>query len=83
VGRDPATLEKTSAILVGLPGGSGRVTKYDDGAIRPLEGSTAELADALRAYAALGLAEVQLVVDPITLESIQALAPVLADLDRG
>lgn len=83
VGRDPATLEKTSAVLVGMAGGSGRVTKYDDGAIRPLEGSTAELADALRAYAALGLAEVQLVVDPITLESIQALAPVLADLDRG
>jgi len=26
---------------------------------------------------------VQLVVDPITIESIRALAPVLAELDRG
>jgi alkanesulfonate monooxygenase SsuD/methylene tetrahydromethanopterin reductase-like flavin-dependent oxidoreductase (luciferase family) len=82
VGRDPATLEKTSAVLVGM-GGSGRVTKYDDGAIAPLEGSVAELAARFRAYAALGLAEIQLVVDPITIESIEALAPVLADLDRG
>jgi alkanesulfonate monooxygenase SsuD/methylene tetrahydromethanopterin reductase-like flavin-dependent oxidoreductase (luciferase family) len=83
VGRDPATLEKTSAVLIGMAGGSGRVTKYDDGAIEPLEGSTSELAAALRRYADLGLAEVQLVVDPITLESIEALAPVLAELDRG
>jgi len=42
-----------------------------------------ELADALRAYAAIGVAEVQLVVDPITQESIEALGPMLAELDRG
>jgi hypothetical protein len=83
VGRDPATLEKTSAVLVGMSGGSGRVTKYDDGDIAPVEGSSAAIAAQLREYADLGLAEVQLVVDPITIESIQALAPVLADLDRG
>jgi hypothetical protein len=52
-------------------------------AIPPLEGSSAQIADGLRAYAELGLAEVQLVVDPITIESIQALGPVLEDLDRG
>ena len=83
VGRDPATLEKTSAVLVGMSGGSGRVTKYDDGDIAPVKGSPAEIAARLREYADLGLAEVQLVVDPITIESIQGLAPVLADLDRG
>ena len=83
VGRDPATLEKTSAVLVAMAGGSGRVTKYDDGDIAPVAGSSAEIAARLREYADLGLAEVQLVVDPITVESIQALAPVLADLDRG
>jgi hypothetical protein len=59
------------------------VTKYDEGAVAPLEGTTAELAARFREYAALGLAEIQLVVDPITIESIQALAPVLTDLDRG
>jgi alkanesulfonate monooxygenase SsuD/methylene tetrahydromethanopterin reductase-like flavin-dependent oxidoreductase (luciferase family) len=82
VGRDPATLERTSAVLVGM-GGSGRVTKYDEGAVAPLEGSPPELAAKLREYAALGLAEIQLVVDPITIESIEALAPVLAELDKG
>ena len=85
VGRDPTTLEKTSAVFVGLPGGTGRLTKYDDNetAPRPLEGSPVAIADGLRAYAALGLAEVQLVVDPITIDSVKALAPVLAELDRG
>jgi len=85
VGRDPGTLEKTSAVLVRLPGGEGRLTKYDESASSapPIEGSTAQIADALRAYAALGLAEVQLIVDPITQESIEQLGAVLADLDRG
>jgi len=85
VGRDPSTLEKTSAVLIGMPGGTGRLTKYDDTqtAPRPLEGSTAAIADGLRAYADLGLAEVQLVVDPITRDSIEALGAVLADLDGG
>ena len=85
VGRDPATLEKTSAVFVGMPGAAGRLTKYDaqEAAAPALEGSPAAIADGLRAYADLGLAEVQLVVDPITIESIHALAPVLAELDRG
>ena len=83
VGRDPATLEKTSAVLVSLPTGSGRTTMYDEGAVAPLTGSTSEIAAGLRAYADLGLAEVQLVVDPITEEAIRALGPVLAELDRG
>ena len=84
VGRDPATLEKTSAVLVRLPGGTGRVmgdTTQKD--VPPVEGSPSEIAARLREYAALGLAEVQLVVDPITIESIEALGPMLAELDRG
>jgi hypothetical protein len=31
----------------------------------------------------VGIGHVQLVVDPITLPSIQALGPVLTELDRG
>jgi probable F420-dependent oxidoreductase len=84
VGRDPATLEKTSAVLVRMPGGTGRVmgdTTQKD--VPPIEGSPSEIAARLREYAALGLAEVQLVVDPITIQSIRALAPVLAELDRA
>jgi probable F420-dependent oxidoreductase len=83
VGRDPATLEKTSAVLVQLPGGRGRVMgDTTQKAVPPVAGSAAEIAARLRDYAALGLAEVQLVVDPITIESIEAFAPVLAELDR-
>jgi probable F420-dependent oxidoreductase len=84
VGRDPRTLEKTSAVLVRMSGGAGRVmgdTSQAD--VPPLEGDAAAIARGLRDYADLGLAEVQLVVDPITIESITALAPVLAALDRG
>jgi alkanesulfonate monooxygenase SsuD/methylene tetrahydromethanopterin reductase-like flavin-dependent oxidoreductase (luciferase family) len=84
VGRDPATLEKTSAVLVRMAGGAGRVMGDTSSATIPaLEGSSSQIADALRAYAELGLAEVQLVVDPITIDSILSLGAVLADLDRG
>ena len=84
VGRDPAEIERTVAVLVRMPGGKGRKSLYSKRAQpEPLQGSPAELADALRAYAAIGVAEVQLVVDPITRESIEALGPMLADLDRG
>ena len=71
-------------MLVRLPGGGGRVqgdTAHDTEP--PVEGSAAEIAAMLRAFAAEGIAHVQLVVDPITLASLEALAPVLEELDRG
>jgi probable F420-dependent oxidoreductase len=84
VGRDPAEVERTAAVLVRLPGGAGRVMgDTTQAAVPPLEGSSTDIANRLREYADLGVAEVQLVVDPITTESIAALAPVLAELDRG
>jgi len=84
VGRDPAEVERTVALLVGLPGGTGRL-QGDAGqaSIPPLAGDPTELAAALRAVAAEGISHVQLVLDPITLDSIRALAPVLVELDRG
>jgi alkanesulfonate monooxygenase SsuD/methylene tetrahydromethanopterin reductase-like flavin-dependent oxidoreductase (luciferase family) len=84
VGRDPNTLEKTSAVQVRLPGGIGRVMgDTSSAAIPALEGSSAQIAAGLREYAELGLAEVQLVVDPITIDTVRALGAVLEDLDRG
>jgi alkanesulfonate monooxygenase SsuD/methylene tetrahydromethanopterin reductase-like flavin-dependent oxidoreductase (luciferase family) len=84
VGRDPAEVERTVAVLVRMPGGSGRV-QGDLAQERrsPHSGEPAELAEALRSYASEGIAHVQLVLDPITLDSIATLAPVLAELDRG
>jgi len=84
VGRDPGEVERTAAVLVRMPGGSGR-TMGDAvaGALPPLTGDAEAIATGLRAYAALGIAEVQLVVDPITLASIEGLARVLEVLDRA
>jgi alkanesulfonate monooxygenase SsuD/methylene tetrahydromethanopterin reductase-like flavin-dependent oxidoreductase (luciferase family) len=83
-GREPAAIERTVAVLVRLPGGRGRVQgETAHGAEPPVEGSPAKIAATLRAFAAEGIAHVQLVLDPITLASIEALAPVLEDLDRG
>ncbi len=84
VGRDPATVERTCAVLVALPGAAGRpaADPADRGA-PPLSGSPAELADALRAFAQAGIAHVQLVLDPNTVAAIEAFAPVLDLLDAG
>ena len=82
VGRDPAAIERTVAVQVRLPGGRGRVQGDGDQPTHPpLEGSPDEMAEVLRAYAAEGIAHVQLVMDPITIGSIEAFAPVLARLD--
>lgn len=82
MGRDPATLEATCAVLVQLPGGGGRqMGDYADTPIDPLRGSPAELADQLRAFATAGASHVQLVVDPITRDSIEWLGEVLVLLD--
>ncbi len=83
-GRDPAAIERTVAVLVRLPDGRGRVQsgRVPD-PVPPVTGTAAEIAATLRAFAAEGIAHVQLVLDPITVASIEALAPVLEDLDRG
>jgi alkanesulfonate monooxygenase SsuD/methylene tetrahydromethanopterin reductase-like flavin-dependent oxidoreductase (luciferase family) len=84
-GRDPADIERTVAVLVQLPGGTGRVMGDTDPrqAVEPLRGTPEEMAAVLRGYAAQGIGHVQLVVDPITEASVEALAPVLEALDRG
>ena len=83
VGRDPAAIERTVAVLVKLPGGTGRVQgSYAEAQPVPLEGSPNAMAEVLRAYARAGIAHVQLVIDPITRGSIEAFAPVLAELER-
>jgi len=84
VGRDPADVERTVAVLVRLPGGTGRVMgDTGQGGVVPLEGPPEVLAAAFRAYAAAGVGHLQLVLDPIASISIEALEPVLAALDRG
>src|SRR5918993_1487186 len=81
VGRDAAAVERTCAVYVGLTGGAGRnviATSNED--VPPLSGSIAELAEAMRQYAAAGISHVQLVLDPITVDAIEEFAPVLEEL---
>ena len=82
-GRDPALVERTVAVLVRMPGGTGRVMgdTAPRMAVPPLQGPPEAIADALRAYAAEGIGHVQLVVDPITEASVAALAPALEALE--
>jgi alkanesulfonate monooxygenase SsuD/methylene tetrahydromethanopterin reductase-like flavin-dependent oxidoreductase (luciferase family) len=84
-GRDPGDIERTVAVHVRMPGGTGRVMgdTSERQAIVPLQGTPEELAEELRAYAREGIGHVQLVVDPITEASVAALAPALELLDRG
>lgn len=84
VGRDPAAVERTVAVLVRLPGGDVRIQGgFSEVPTQPLEGPPDVLAEGLRAYAREGIGAVQLVVDPITVGSIEALGPLLELLDRG
>ena len=48
-----------------------------------MTGSSEELAGVLRDYAAAGISHVQLVLDPITAESVTSMGEVLALLDAG
>jgi probable F420-dependent oxidoreductase len=83
-GRDPAAIERTVAVLVQLPGGTGRIVGDPDRrrAVPPLRGSPEAMAAELMVYAREGIGHVQLVVDPITRGSVEALAPVLEVLDQ-
>ncbi|MCP3976677.1 MAG: LLM class flavin-dependent oxidoreductase [bacterium] len=81
VGRDPAEVVKSVAVMVQLPGGEGRQMGAEVD-VAPISGTTTEIADQILRFAEL-IDHVQLVVDPINLESIEALAPVVAKVHRG
>lgn len=84
VGRDPATLERTVAVLVTMPGAvTRRSGDAADRAEPPISGTPEELAETMRAFARFGISHLQLVLDPNTIASIEAFAPVLDLLDRA
>ena len=78
-GRDPDEVEATAAIYVQLPGGSGRqMGDYTDpNEAAPITGSAQDIAERLRGWADAGASHVQLVVDPITRDSIESLGQML------
>jgi alkanesulfonate monooxygenase SsuD/methylene tetrahydromethanopterin reductase-like flavin-dependent oxidoreductase (luciferase family) len=70
-GRAPGEVEATAAVFVHLPGGVGRLMgePYDDRTPDPV--LVSDLPLHLRAMTEAGAAHVQLVLDPITVESIE------------
>ena len=75
------SVEATAAVLVTLPGGRGRLMgdHYDT---QVTTVTPDDLAEHVRGLAAVGATHLQLVLDPITAESIDVVGEVLADLDR-
>jgi probable F420-dependent oxidoreductase len=81
-GRAPGEVEATAAVLVRLPGGAGRLMGETYAAdVPPVTGSPERIAEQLAAMAAAGASHLQLVVDPITVGSIELLGRALAALD--
>ncbi|MCL1600211.1 MAG: LLM class flavin-dependent oxidoreductase [Actinomycetia bacterium] len=83
--RVPSTLSRSLAVFVRVPGGEsgarqGSPNRKSSAAI---EGDEEMIAEHLAGLAGLGVDEVQLVVDPITSESIEWLGGVLATLDTS
>jgi alkanesulfonate monooxygenase SsuD/methylene tetrahydromethanopterin reductase-like flavin-dependent oxidoreductase (luciferase family) len=78
VGRDPSEVSYTAAVLVEAPGGLGNVERAKRWNDPPaVTGDEDEIARQLEAFGAAGVDELQLVVDPITVESVEWLGGVL------
>jgi alkanesulfonate monooxygenase SsuD/methylene tetrahydromethanopterin reductase-like flavin-dependent oxidoreductase (luciferase family) len=75
------SVEATAAVLVTLPGGRGRLMgeAYD---ARVTTVTPDDLGDHVRALADAGATHLQLVLDPVTAESIETIGAALADLER-
>jgi alkanesulfonate monooxygenase SsuD/methylene tetrahydromethanopterin reductase-like flavin-dependent oxidoreductase (luciferase family) len=78
---DGRTVGATAAVLVTMPGGSGRLMGDGyDANVRAV--GLDDLSSHVRGMAAAGASHLQLVLDPITAESMDLVGEVLADLDR-
>jgi len=81
-GRTPGSVAATCAVMIQLPGGVGRrMGGYGGTPIEPIRGTAQEVSEQLRAFAAAGAAHIQLVVDPITRDSIEWFRDMFAILD--
>jgi len=78
---DGRHVEATAAVLVTLPGGEGRLMgETYDARVRTV--TPDDLGDHVRGLADAGTTHLQLVLDPITAETVDTIGAALADLDR-
>lgn len=82
-GVSPDSVERTMAVLVRTPGSEDRLIGSPGRPLsRAIGGTQDQIAESLMAFSSAGISHVQLVVDPITVESIEWLGGVLQTLDR-
>jgi len=82
IGRPQGSVAATCAVFIQLEGGAGRqMGGYGGRPVEPLHGTPLDIAEQLRAFADMGAAHVQLVLDPITRDTIEWFAAVFAALD--
>ena len=83
-GRAPGDVAPTAAVLVHMEAGTGRLMGEAYNAdVSPVRGTPDDVSGHLAAMASAGARHVQLVVDPITEDSIARLGPALTRLDRS
>lgn len=80
VGRDPASLARTVALLVDFTDGAGIPLSFNPARLPALSGTPARMTHVLRHFGEQGVAHVQLTPIPMTAASVARLAPVLAQL---
>ena len=83
LGRPVDEVEATAAVYVQAPWGTGRAMGDPTKSAPPIRGDAAAVAAQLAEFAAAGAAHLQVVLDPITEESIEWLAEVVAVLDAA
>src|SRR5690606_36019067 len=82
-GRDPASLDRTCAVLVSFDKDVSPPSSHNPSGTAPLTGTPEEIAETLRGFAAEGISHIQVWLEPNTLAGIESFAPVLELLDRG
>jgi alkanesulfonate monooxygenase SsuD/methylene tetrahydromethanopterin reductase-like flavin-dependent oxidoreductase (luciferase family) len=81
VGRDPAEIGRTAAVLVQLERGSGRIAGSSERPdVKPITGSASGIAESLARFEDAGIAHVQVVLDPIDAGAVTQMGQVLTQL---
>jgi alkanesulfonate monooxygenase SsuD/methylene tetrahydromethanopterin reductase-like flavin-dependent oxidoreductase (luciferase family) len=80
IGRDPATIGRSAGIFVEPTEATGSEAM---GLGVPVRGSAGKIADDLRAFAEVGVTQVECMLWPTTIASLEAMGPVVERLDRG
>jgi alkanesulfonate monooxygenase SsuD/methylene tetrahydromethanopterin reductase-like flavin-dependent oxidoreductase (luciferase family) len=79
IGRDPATIGRSAGIFVEPTDATGTEAV---GLGVPVRGPAEQVADAIRAFSAVGVTQVECMLWPPTIATLEAMGPVLERLDR-